>query len=189
MAHRISPPRLSGYVAMAAAAGLSVWLIAAHGGGNTSSSVQIGPSAAARATPATTTAKPKLLNGADLKARIRSLGQPVFWAGPEAGTGYDLSEDARGDVIVRYLPSVGAKPVLTVATVPFRGAYEATQQLAAKPGAVSKVLPDGSLLYYRVDRPSTYVAYRNIDYLVEIDASSARRARQIARAGRLQPIE
>ena len=28
MAHRISPPRLSGYVAMAAAVGLSVWLIA-----------------------------------------------------------------------------------------------------------------------------------------------------------------
>ena len=88
-------------------------------------------------------------------ARARSLGQPVYWAGSEPATRYELTRDAAGNVVVRYAASTAGREGLTVATIPFRGAFAATEDLASKPGASSQRLPDGGLLDFRADRPST----------------------------------
>jgi hypothetical protein len=188
-ASRISRPRLTGYLAMGAAASICVWLVATHGGGSGLKTVRIGPSSSANAAATTTKGSaPSLLGTAALAARSRALGHPVYWAGPDAGARYDLTRDVSGNAVVRYVAPASESETLRVATIPYANAYAATKELAAKPGSSSQSLPNGSLVYYREDRPSTYVVFPNVDDVIEVDAPSPAHARQVALAGRIRPI-
>src|SRR6185436_9224801 len=63
----------------------------------------------------------------DLKKASTRLGQPIYWAGPAAGSTYELSQTSNGRVFVRYLPAGVAvddpKPFRTVATYPLTSAF------------------------------------------------------------------
>jgi hypothetical protein len=178
---------LTGYVAMAAAAGICAWLIATYSSGSGTKTVKIGPSASA--TPgATTGAAPSLLTAGQLASRSRATGHPVYWAGSDKGAGYELTRDASGNSIVQYVVPATASRTLRIATIPFPNAYARTKPLAAKPGAFSQSLPNGSLVYNPGGRPSTYVVFPNVDYVIEVDAPSAAQARQVALAGRIAAI-
>jgi hypothetical protein len=184
----VPAPRPTGYAAMGIAAALCVWLIATHDGGTQTKTIKIGPSSSAATTSRTTPTQPSSLSAAQLAAGIRAVGHPVYWAGADAGTGYDLTRETSGITIVRYVLSTTGSESLRVATIPYRNAYAATKDLASKPGAVSRSLPNGSLVYYRTTRPSAYVVFPGVDYVIEVDAPSPAQARKVALSGRIAPI-
>jgi hypothetical protein len=184
---RVSRPRLSGYIAMAAAAAICAWLIATYSGGSGLKTVKIGPSASATAPGQTTGVAPSLLTAAALAERSRSVGHPVYWAGPESRTRYDLTQQP-GSTIVRYVAPASASETLRIATIPYANAYAATQQLAAAPGATVKRLPNGSLAYYREGRPAAYVVFPDANYVIEVNAPSTAEARRVALSGRVAAI-
>ena len=80
--------RISALIVILLASALIVWLILRDDGG--SSSNTSAPAVAASA--------------AQIKALPTSLGHPVFWLGPKAGTTYELVQASNGSVFVRYLP-------------------------------------------------------------------------------------
>jgi hypothetical protein len=135
--------RIGAAVALAAAAGLAAWFVVDS---------RDDGSAPTRATsaPAATTASaigPVGLSASGLQKLTGSLGQPVYWAGPEAGRRYELTRTSAGKVFVRYLPSgvkVGSRQAtfLIVATYPFRKPYAALEQLS---GATKVAIPDGGV--------------------------------------------
>jgi hypothetical protein len=105
------------------------------------------------------------------------LGRPVYWAGKEAETTYELTQTPDGRVYVRYLPSgvgVGApQPYLTVGTYPVANAYATTKAAAKQPGTVLIKVP-GAVAFYNKSRPtSAYVAFAGIDEQIEVYAPSA----------------
>jgi hypothetical protein len=185
----VSRPRATGYAAMAAALAVCAWLIASHDGGSGLKTVKIGPSAGATtpATPTGTGATPTTLSAAQLAARSRSVGHPVYWAGTISGMRYALTRDGT-TTFVSYLPAASEDVALRVATIPYANAFAATKELAKKPGASSRILSNGSLVYYRSGRPATYVVFPDADYVVEVDAPSPARARQVALSGGIGPI-
>ena len=185
----VSRPHATGYAAMAAAVAVSAWLIVSHDGGTGLKTVKIGPSAGATtpSTPTGTGATPTALSAAQLAARSRSVGHPVYWAGTIPGMRYTLTRDA-STTFVSYLPAASEDVALRVATIPYSNAFAATKDLATKPGATSRLLPNGSLVYYRNGRPATYVVFPDADYVIEVDAPSPARARQVALSGRIRPI-
>jgi hypothetical protein len=185
---RVSPPRLTGYVAIVVAVGLCAWLIVSDRGGSALRTVTIGRSASATAPTATTGTPTALLTAAQLTARSDALGKPVYWAGDEPGVRFDLVSGSSGATTVRYVASTSGSETLRVSTIPFANAYAATEQLAARPGAFSQRLPNGSLVYNRPGHPSTYVVFPDVDAVIEVDAQSPAEARQVALSGRVGPI-
>jgi len=174
---------------MAAALAVCAWLIASYDGGTETKTVKIGPSAGTAATaPAPAGgAKTQLLTADALAARTRTIGHPVYWVGDASGMRYDLTKDGAA-TIVRYVPALSNAEALRVGTIPYANAFAATKELAARPGASSQPLPNGGLVYYREDRPATYVVFPNVDYVIELDSSQPSEARKLALAGRVAPI-
>src|SRR5215212_7361318 len=50
-------------------------------------------------------AVPKTASKQQLVALSSKLGHPVYWAGPESATTYELTQTSGGSVYVRYLPA------------------------------------------------------------------------------------
>src|ERR1041385_836169 len=88
---RLSPPRLTGYLAMAAALGLSVWLIAQGGSSAATGTLTINPNSVPTTQGSTGATGPATLTVAGLKARVETLGQPAYWAGTAPGRSFALS--------------------------------------------------------------------------------------------------
>jgi hypothetical protein len=136
---------------------------------------------------------PVALSARSLKAKIASLGQPVFWAGAVAGARYELSRSSNGDVLVRYLPR-GAKagepgPFLTVGTYPFPNAYATAQASLRQPGVRSRQLGGGAIAsYLKSDPSSIYLAIQNVDYRIQVFDPSPAEARALVASGRVQPV-
>lgn len=130
---------------------------------------------------------------ADLRDLPASTGHPVYWAGPQPGTTYELTKTESGRIFIRYLPAevqVGdSRPdYLTVATYPYRDAYATLRKLAKKEGALSRNV-SGGIAVSAPNRPeSVYLAFRDEDLQVEVYDPSASRARQLAFSGRIRPI-
>jgi hypothetical protein len=179
---RTPAAKAGGALAVAIAAGLITWLLVDHNGGQ-----RVGPagpalgstSAPASASTSQGSRLPLVINSITLSAKLlkalaSSLGQPVYWAGPESGHRYELRRTNTGAVFVRYLPR-GVKAgddrqFLTVGTYPYRGAFAATQALASEPGAVSRRFFDGRVSVYRRNHPvSVYIAYPNLNYQIEVE--------------------
>src|SRR5438105_3104986 len=49
--------------------------------------------------------KPVALNAGSLSALAKSVGQPIYWAGPRPGYLYELTRAANRNVYIRYLPA------------------------------------------------------------------------------------
>lgn len=129
----------------------------------------------------------------ELRALPTAVGHPVYWAGPRAGTTYELTRSPDGRVYVRYL-SGGAKvgsplpDFLTVGTYVVPNAVTAVRAAAAQPGAVRVPVP-GGVGFYNTARPtSVYFAYPNSNVQVETYDPSPAVARQLVETGAITPV-
>jgi hypothetical protein len=139
------------------------------------------------------TAKATAASAADLKDLAKSLGHPIYWAGPKKGYTYELLHPPSGQVYIRYLPpgvAVGAPvPYLTVATYPFPSAYGAIQALTKRKGTETIKLSGGGLGEVDSKYPkSIHLAYPKSDYQVEVFDPSPARARRVVTSGQISPI-
>jgi len=123
-----------------------------------------------------------------------SLGHPVFWAGPERGSTYELSRTKDGRVFIRYLPSGvksgDARPkFLAIGTYPQAKAFATLKATAKKQGVPTIGLRGGGLAFVDKTHPtSVYVAYPGSDYQIEVYDPSPARARKLVVSGKLVPV-
>jgi hypothetical protein len=138
--------------------------------------------------------EPQAVSVETLQQEAGSSDLPVFWAGPQAGTTYELTETSDGSVYVRYLPEdaeVGdpSPDFLTVATYPLENGYARVLAAAEEEGAETEELPDGGLALVDSDRPSSvYLAYEGEPYQVEVYDPSPDRALELVTSGAVQPV-
>lgn len=129
----------------------------------------------------------------DLRALVSSSGYPVYWAGPQTGMTYELSELSDGRIYVRYLPKgvkVGAQKAFpTVGTYPVVDAFAAVKVIAQRPGATEINLSNGGIAVTDPAHPtSIYIAYPHGKVEVEVFDASPDRARQLVRTGVIVPV-
>jgi len=167
--------RTGAVVAIAVTAGLVTWLALR-------STVGSSAAPAVQPAPASTAATQGVLTAAGLRAAVRALGQPVYWAGERPADRYELTV-ASGRVYVRYLPA-GARSgdtrprYLVVATYPLAGALGSLRQLANGHGVP---LPGGGLALVSAGYPqSWHLAFPGVDYEVEVYDPSAAVAKRVA---------
>lgn len=145
-------------------------------------------------TPPRTPAGAKAASIHELKALAVTLGHPIYWAGQEPGTTYELTRISNGSVYVRYLPpnvAVGDRQpnYLTVGTYPQRGALGILKETAARSGVKTINVESGGLaLVDRKHPTSAYIAYPGLDFQIEVYDPTAGRARQLVTSGQIVPI-
>ena len=129
-----------------------------------------------------------------LLAFARSVGHPVYWAGPQPRFTYELSRTKDGRVYVRYLPpgvEVGtSKPdYLTIGTYPQPNALATLRATAKKQHARLIGLAAGGLAFQYKSRPtSVYIAFPGSNYQIEVFDPSASVARRVVKSGQLATI-
>jgi hypothetical protein len=122
-----------------------------------------------------------------------SVGHPVYWLGPKSGYTYELTRQANGTIIIRYLPP-GAKagdkePHRSVATYPFAGAFAAVQKVASKSDSSSFKIPGGGVAVFAKRYPqSIHVAYPGTSYQVEVYDPKPGAAAALLKAGELAAL-
>jgi hypothetical protein len=121
------------------------------------------------------------------------LGHDVYWAGPNPGYTYELTQ--LGDaMIIRYLPpgaNVGdPRPdFLTVGTYPVRGSYAVLRHRGRQRGHNLRRAAGGGIAVWSDARPqSVQLAFPRSDLQAEIYDTSAVRARRLAISGAIKPI-
>jgi hypothetical protein len=134
----------------------------------------------------------RLVSVTELRKLPKSLGHPVYWAGPRPGTTYEVSQPS-GRVYVRYLPAgtnAGANvATLTVATYRVPNAYAVTRGLAARPDSVQVPVTGGAIAFYAKSAPSSvYLALPGSDVQVEVYDPSPADARTLVTAGKIVPV-
>jgi hypothetical protein len=136
----------------------------------------------------------KALSVEELQDLAGSRELPMFWAGPQSGLRYEVTETSDGAVYVRYLPEgteVGdPRPgYLTVATYPLENGYENVVAASRRDDTESERLPNGGLAVISSARPSSvYLAHRGEKYQVEVYHPSPERARDLVLSGAVQPV-
>jgi len=166
--------RLIAGIVIALAAALILWLIVRDTGEETSG-------AASTAT---------LVSESQLQELATSVGHPVFWLGPKAGTRYELVRLADGAIYVRYLPADAAvgspDKYLTVATYPFPGAYAAIETVAKEQGVSTIKLNGGGIAEASAtSSTSVHAAYPGLDYQVEVFDPTPGAATALIQSGHL----
>jgi hypothetical protein len=170
--------RVGALIAVAAIGGIVAWLVLGRTSSNKASTVKVTP------------IEPVALSDSGLATLAKTVGQPIYWAGPRNGYLYELRRTSNGDVYVRYLPpgveagAPGAK-YLTVATYPFPGAFQALKRVTD--GRQISIPGGGVALIDSTYKKSLHLAYPKVDYQVEVFDPSAARALAVARSGRVQP--
>jgi hypothetical protein len=129
----------------------------------------------------------------DLRALAKSLGHPLYWAGPRAGTTYELKVNEDGAVYIRYLPpgkDVGSNDgVLTVVTYPVTNGFEVTKGGGKVKGTVTKDLAGGAVAIYASDNPhNVYVGFPGEDVQVEVYSPSPAQAPSLVTRGKIVPV-
>jgi hypothetical protein len=137
--------------------------------------------------------KPTVASISDLRALVSSSGYPIYWAGPQSGQTYELSELSDGRIYVRYLPKgvkAGAQePLPTVGTYPAQDAFAAVKVIARRPGATLIKLSNGGIAVTDPAHPtSVYLAYPHGQVEVEVFDPSPARARELVRTGVIVPV-
>jgi hypothetical protein len=166
-------------IATAIAATVVAWLLVNNHGSSKPVNVAVGP---------------VLVSAEQLTSEAKSLGRPIYWAGPRSNWSYELTVAKSGRVYVRYLPPNAAAgdrraDFLTVGTYPGVDAYPNLKKVSTGPAVHSNLLPDGGLLVAPKLLPkSVYLAYPKAGYQVEVYDGSAGAARRIALNGLIEPI-
>jgi hypothetical protein len=121
-----------------------------------------------------------------------SVDHPVWWAGPRAGSRYELTIADNGNIFIRYLAPntpVGSRNVasLTIGTYPAAGAN--LDVAAKRPGAKTGKTPDGALVVTNSNSPtSVYIGYPDTDHQVEVFDPNPKEAFSLATSGAIVPI-
>lgn len=109
-----------------------------------------------------------------LRSEVKTVGGSIFWAGAMPGALYTFNHIAAGQDYIRYLPNGQGLNDKTqnyrvIATYKEATAYQ-TILAASKLGTgVSKINPDGSIVYYAKATPThVYMAFKNFPYQIEI---------------------
>jgi hypothetical protein len=128
-----------------------------------------------------------------LRALAKSLGHPVYWAGPRRNTTYELTQTANGWTYVRYLPrqvDVGAKGgYLTIATYPVKDAFTVMQRGARDATAVRIDLPNGGIAVYPKRRgTNVHLAFPGTDAQGEVYDPNPSVPPQILAQGQVVPV-
>jgi len=129
-----------------------------------------------------------------LNAVASAIPHPVYWAGAQAATTYELTRTKDGRVYIRYLPpgtKVGTPrgDYLTVGTYPQANALETLKATAKKQGVSTIKLSGGGLAFQDAQRPtSVYAAYPSSDYQIEVFQPSATQALKLVKAGKVAPL-
>jgi hypothetical protein len=136
----------------------------------------------------------RALSVEELQDVADSRDRPMFWAGPQSGLTYEVTETSDGAVYVRYLPE-GARVgdprpgYLTVATYPLDNGYARVVAASKRDDTDSERLPNGGLAVMSSARPSSvYLAHRGQKYQVEVYHPSPERARDLVLSGAVQPV-
>lgn len=135
----------------------------------------------------------RIVRTADVEDLERSLGHPLYWAGPRAAEDLELSVEADGSVYLRYLPP-GARPgdprqFLTVGTYPVADAQAALRRTAAADGTQVDVRGDGSVVLLNPSSSgSVYLAYPGSDLEIEVYDPQPGRALELIRSGAIEQV-
>jgi hypothetical protein len=144
--------------------------------------------------PAPKPVGPVLVAQARLTQFAAAAGHPVYWAGPAGAMSYELTQTPSGRVYVRYLPAHTAAGdpranFLTVGTYPSDHAYADLERAAKGDDVVSARLGNGALMVVGSKTPTNvYLAYPNLPYQIEVFDPSGETARELALAGKIEPI-
>ena len=174
--------RLGAIVAIAIAAGFVAWLLV-DSRDDTSSSTQT--------TASGPVFGPDALSESELEDLSSTLQQPIYWAGTKSGYTYEVTRTTDGRVYVRYLPSgtkVGDSGAnyLIVVTYPFAKAYKAVKAVAGGNGIK---LPGGGLALVDKGYPkSVHVAFRGVNYQVEVYHPVPATSLSVAVSGDVRPV-
>jgi hypothetical protein len=137
---------------------------------------------------------PSLVSTRQLRRFAPANGAPVFWAGPRAGSSYELTRTTDGRVYLRYLPSgvrAGDRRArfLTIGTYPVRDGLEAIRTAAREQRMTRVPLAGGALAVYRRSKPkSVYYATPRSPVEVEVFSPTPGLALQLAAASRIVPV-
>lgn len=175
--------RLGAVIALAAAVAFGVWLAVRNNGSNNGTT-----GGTAQGTTGATAVSPD-----GLKTIGSTLGQPIYWAGPEDGVTYELTHTPDGRIYVRYLPKgvpVGAQtPYLTIGTYPVANAFATVRRIANKSTSVKIPIGNGGVAFYSTDRPgSVYEAFPGSNFQIEVYSPSASRAHELVARGAILPV-
>jgi hypothetical protein len=192
---RQAPIRIGAVVALALAVAFVVWLLV-RGNDNPSSTAKTSPATAT--TPSKTTPAPretvKAASARSLRALAGASGHPIYWAGPQAGVRYELTQVTDGRIYIRYLPKgvpIGDRRAayLIVATYPVPNAYKAVRTAAKESGAVTFRTKRGGLAVYNQSAATNvYFAFPGSKYQVEVFDPKPSQARKLVRSGVIRPI-
>ena len=178
--------RLGAVVALAVAAGLIAWAVIGNDNSSSPSSTSKPVSG-----PVGGGAGPVGLSVQGLGVLSKTLHQPIFWAGPKPGYTYELTRTRGGNVYVRYLPQgveVGDKRAnfLIIVTYPFKGSFQALKRVS---GGRAIDVPGGGIALVDQSYPkSVHMAFRGVNYQVEVYDPSPKRALQVALSGDVAPV-
>jgi hypothetical protein len=169
--------RAGAAVAVAAVVALGVWL-AVRDSGNGSVKKSAGAVAVSRA---------------ELTTIANTLGHPIYWAGPQRGITYELTQTPDGRIYVRYLPvgvPIGSPhPYPTIATYPIANSFAATARVARKSTSAQIPVRGGAVAFYNPSRPTNvYEAFPGSDYQIEVFAPSAKVAQGLVAANKIHPL-
>jgi len=178
-----------GALALALATGFITWVVLGQHGSTPAPHDTTSPPAATAA--ASATIGPVALSAAALRARVKALGQPVYWLGPVRGDRYELKRTADGSIFLRYLPAGvqagNPAPLRTVGTYPFPAAYSATHRLAQEASTVWFKVGKGGVGVFRRSRPTNvYLAWPGVAYQVEVFDARPGTAKRLADSRRLR---
>jgi hypothetical protein len=139
---------------------------------------------------------PRIVSEAELRQAASALGQPIYWAGPLAGTELELEELGEGaGARVRYVPQgseAGEAPVgvLTIGSYPLAGAAAAVKGYGERASGVIKRGANGREVVTDASRPtSVYFAGPEGSVQVEVYDPSAARAMSLALSGKVVAAE
>jgi hypothetical protein len=181
--------RIGGVVAVAVAVAFAVWLVL-----DRRSSDQSNPTEATSAPAVQVNERPaSVVSLADLQKLAASTSLPLYWAGPRAGTRYELTRTGSGAVYVRYLPR-GAEagerdPALTVVTYPVQDALASIENAATSAGSSRIELPGGGLAVVNPARSTNiHFAYPGQDVQVEVYSPQPGVARRLVTSGAVRSL-
>jgi hypothetical protein len=180
--------RLGAVVALAVAAGVIAWAVVGKGttgsGSSTPTSPVVGPNAVKQIGPVG-------LNVSRLRTLARSVKEPIYWAGPKRGYTYELIRTRDSKVFIRYLPQgvkVGDKRAnfMIVATYPFANAFASLKKLSQK--QTQAVKGGGIALVDKTYPKSVHMAFRGVNYQIEVYDPSPADSLRVALSGIIRPV-
>jgi hypothetical protein len=178
--------RLGAVVALALGAGLIAWAVV-HNRNSASSPPTppvVGPNVVKQIGPVG-------LSVRGLRTLAGTVKQPIYWAGSKPGYTYELIRTRDSKVFIRYLPrgvKVGNKRAsfMIVATYPFANAFASLKKLSGK--QVKAVRGGGIALVDKKYPKSVHLAFRGINYQIEVYDPSPAASLRVALSGIIRPV-